>query len=216
MLRKLQLIVSIVIFCTVFLFSSSLNGEENESSLEKYKWALQFGIFGDLTLGSFEAGDISFKRQLSPKSALRFGISIGYSYSSRNSTNWKQHEYWNDISIMYQRYINPSSRAKFYWGIGPYLHYKYIYNKRSEGDEYIKYWNNIWGLGVLGMGGIEWFATSVISFHAEYRVYAVYKWTKDNRERKYTGGDVEYREDTLISFDIENSSSVLFGISVYF
>ena len=213
MVKNRALIISLVFIVSVFTVSGSALGEEEKSSLEEHKWALQFGIQENLTLGSFHNGNISFKRQLSPKSAIRFGISIHYSYRSDRRTT---HKYYNDLSVVYQRYINPRSRAKFYWGIGPYLMFSYYYTHDSNDTAYVEAIEKQFGAGAVGIGGIEWFATSSISFHAEYNINLIYRWMGDTRERGEAGSDPDVVSYSSALIDFGNLSSVRFGISVYF
>ena len=91
-----------------------VSAERGAETLEECKSALQFGIKSDLMLGSFESGGISFKRRLSPKSAIRYGIAVVYQNDETLAENYDFH---TDFSVLYQRYIDPLSAAKFYWGL---------------------------------------------------------------------------------------------------
>lgn len=193
--------------------ASIIHAEDDANPLDKNNWALQFGILSDLRLGAFESGDISFKQRLSPRSALRYGISIYYYYSG---TNYERHDYWNDISVIYQRYVNPDATAKFYWGVGPYLHFEYEYHLYSREDRYNENIGEGWGVGLNGIGGVEWFVTDVISLHAEYRINAIYEWDGYRNERKEPDSEVRVATSELESFRFYNSRGVLFGLSVYF
>ena len=205
-----------VVFFAVLIASASTApvayAEENANPLDENKWALQFGIRQDLTLGAFESGDISFKQRLSPRSALRYGISLHYYYSG---TNRELHDYRNEISVIYQRYVNPDAVAKFYWGTGPYLLCDCRYSLYSRDDRYDEQIEESWGVGLIGMGGIEWFVTRVISLHAEYRMSALYEWYGDRIERKAPDSDVRVHIAKRDSFQF-SSGGVLFGLSVYF
>ena len=71
------------------------------------------------------------------------------------------------------------------------------------------------GLGMLGVTGVEWFATDVISFHAEYRLIIKYYWHSDYEEYR-NGNYVEISEDDYESVYVDGGSYVYFGISIYF
>lgn len=205
-----------VLFVMLFCAAPALHAGEAEDPRDEPNWALQFGIWGDLTLGTFEAGDISFKQRLSPRSALRYGLSIYYNY--RDGTRLSDdHVYWNDIQVIYQRYVDPEAVVKFYWGTGPYVHYRYDYRLFSTDTYYNERIHKEWGLGLRGIGGVEWFVTRMISLHAEYRVSAVYSWVRDEIEYK-SGISSPVRRDSKEdqSFNLSNSRTVLFGMSVYF
>jgi hypothetical protein len=73
-----------------------------------------------------------------------------------------------------------------------------------------------WELGVWGVAGVEWFATTAISLHAEYRMAASYGRTKNKAELFYDIGDPTVHEDGMDQWAFAESGSVLFGVSVYF
>jgi hypothetical protein len=213
---RVVILIRGVLFVTLIALACTATGiyaEEEGNPLDENNWALQFGIQRDLTLGSFEAGDISFKQRLSPRSALRYGISLYYSYSG---TNGERHMYRNDISVIYQRYVNPDAVAKFYWGMGPYIHFRYSYDLYSRDDRYDERIEELWGVGLYGIGGIEWFVNEVISLHAEYRMSAIYSWETYRLESKSPNAEVRVTTADRGSFNLSNTGSVLFGLSVYF
>ena len=206
--KKSALILMIVLLATTL--PSLAKCEETEST-EPHDWALQFSIQENLTLGAFYYGGISFKDIRSEYSALRYGVSLHYSYNSAPS-----HRFSTEFTIVYQRYINPSSRAKFYWGVGPTisLYYRYVY--REEEGLYAASTDKSVRGGIVGLGGIEWFATSSISFHAEYQLNAVVGWRQRTDENNWDDGELTERKSDELNIDIGNLSSVRFGISVYF
>jgi opacity protein-like surface antigen len=208
----LGLILLIAIAALMFT-APAARADKGARTLEEDNWALQFGIRSDLTLGTFESGSISFKQLLSQRSALRYGISVHYSYSGSNS---EVHDTRDDLSVIYQRYVNPDATAKFYWGTGPYLLFGYNYRLHSSDNSYDERIQKQLGAGWYGVGGVEWFVTDVISLHAEYRVSAIYLWQSYRLEAKGIYSDVRVTEYEVDAFNFSNNGDVLFGLSVYF
>lgn len=187
--------------------------EKGARTFEEKKWALQFGIRSDLTLGTFESGSVSFKQQLSKRSALRYGVTIHYFYSDSAG---EYHATENELSVFYQRYVNPDAIAKFYWGTGPYLLIGYQYGLHKYDDMYDERIQKQWGAGWYVVGGVEWFVTDVISLHVEYRGGALYSWHSYRFESMMPNSVVKVWERDNSSFRFSNSDNVLFGLSVYF
>ena len=206
-------LILLIAIAALMLTAPAARADKGARTLEDGNWALQFGIRSDLTLGTFESGSISFKQLLSQRSALRYGISVHYSYSGSNG---EVHDTRDDLSVIYQRYVNPDATAKFYWGTGPYLLFGYRYSLRSRDTYYDERIQKQWGAGWYGVGGVEWFVTDVISLHAEYRMSAIYSWQSYRLESKATYSDVRVAEDKQDAFNFSNNGDVLFGLSVYF
>jgi len=203
----------ILLIAAAVLVCTAPAARAEKRALDESNWALQFGIRSDLTLGTFESGSISFKQLLSQRSALRYGISVHYSYSGSGG---EVHDTRDDLSVIYQRYVNPDATAKFYWGTGPYLLFGYRYSLHSGDNYYNERIDKQWGAGWYGVGGVEWFVTDVISLHAEYRVSAIYSWQSYRIESKLTYSDVRVAESEIDAFNFSNNGDVLFGLSVYF
>jgi len=143
--------------------------EKGARTLEEKKWALQFGIRRDLTLGAFEGGSVSFKQRLSRKSALRYGAAIHYGYSDMEG---EHHDTRNELFVNYQRYVNPDATAEFYWGTGPYMLISYGYRMDGRDDRYEERIEKQWGAGWCILGGVEWFVTDVISL-ADFQLFGL-------------------------------------------
>jgi hypothetical protein len=214
-LKRNALLVATVVLVVV-AFAGGLQAERGAASLEKYKSALQFGIQSDLVLGSFKGGDISFKRRLSPKSALRYGVSLYYTGEDVSPKQGDRHYFSSGISVLYQRYVNPSSPAKFYWTMGPYANLRYSYDLISSDIAYTERTSKTISGGILGSIGVEWFATDVISLHAEYRMKAAYEWYRSEIEDKNVGKEPLQIAWERRYFTLSSREEVLFGISVYF
>ena len=204
-----------VLVCLLVLSSIAppARAERGANTLEEKNWALQFGIKGDLTLGAYESGSVSFKQLLSQRSALRYGVSIHYYYSNSNG---EYHDMLSELFVLYQRYLDPDAIVKFYWGMGPYLSFGYNYGIRSFYDSYDESIKKRFGAGWYLLGGVEWFVTDVISIHAEYRGAALYSWYSSRAEKKAPNLDVWVRERDNSSFKFSANEGVLFGLSVYF
>jgi hypothetical protein len=179
---------------------------------EGKNWAFLFGVTESFTLSNFENGEVSLKQCLSSASALRYSLGISYTYDTDSGEN---DDLGTRLSVMYQRYVNPNDATRFFWGVGPTVYYRYRYALESHSTSYLE--RSLWdfGLGVAGMAGVEWFATKVISLHAEYRLDTSYHWVEGAYEYKNPTGPINRTSYDYQEFDF-HSSSVLFGLSVYF
>jgi hypothetical protein len=213
---KRNALPAVIAVLIVVAAGSIVRAERGAESLKEYKSALQFGIQSDLMLGSFKGGDISFKRRLSTKSALRYGVSLYYTGQNGSPRQGDRHSFSSGISVLYQRYVNPSSPAKFYWTMGPYAQFRYTYDLVSSDIAYTERTSRTIIGGILGSIGAEWFATDVISLHAEYRMIAVYEWYRSEIEDKDIGKEPLQRALERQYFTLSSRQEVLFGISVYF
>ena len=205
----------------VILFLTSARGvsaQDRENSLRGGAWAIQFAITGDFTLGEF-AGGVSLKRQFSSKSAVRIGLEgRGATSTQEFSDSPFQAEvngYGVTFASFYQRYINPSAEANFYWGVGPLVGYDRTTRESRDDSVKVTSEDTSTALGLAGIVGIEWFATRVISFHAEYDATATFRREEEVNRLERTGfpTDEESRTREVWGF---NSSNVRFGLSVYF
>lgn len=185
--------------------------DDGGSPLAHNKWALQFGIEQNLDVTAYEFGTVSFKRQMNPHSALRFGVAVHYENEAAN-------DYFtsNTLTVLYQRYVSPQRPAKFYWGLGPTLKLDYGKREYTSGETYSQVTITRVHTGLLGAFGIEWFANDVISIHAEYRGGAEYTWSKQENKSRESGGEPQTKTYKSDLFDFRFANSVLFGASIYF
>lgn len=214
--RKSRLVL--VVATVMILATSAGASNQTENSLDSGSWALQFRVTENFTLQSFEEGNFSVKRHFSAKSALRLGL--GFNVSSQNDNNNSEAEYAGggfELSAVYQRYINPESRANLYWGLGPLVDYSSSSSEnRADANNWTKNESSNTLAGVLGVVGIEWFATREISLHAEYRGTTGYSRLWSKAERKTEGEEVQNSEKKRDRWFLGGGGTVLFGISVYF
>ena len=218
MRRALQSIVAAL--AVVVLFAGAA-AAQRANSLEDGAWALQFGIEGEfISVNSF-AGGVSLKRHFSPKSAFRVGVSanggdnnIEYSAVDDKSggDNWG-----TGVNVIYQRYVRPDADALLYWGLGPTFSYGRSSFEQSRGDSLsTSQTHEMWSVGADAMLGVEWFATRVISFQAEYVARIDYRSETEIRESTLNGGVVYWSEATRDGWSSALVSAVRFGLSVYF
>lgn len=198
-------------FIIAMLPVSAFAADGELSPLAQNKWALQFGIERELDLVAFEYGTFSIKRQMNPRSALRFGF--GFRYEKDNDTN---NSVYNSLVVLYQRYVTPDRPAKFYWGLGPVFRVSNRTSESTSNDNYYKSEITQIATGLFGAVGIEWFANNVISFHAEYRSFAQYNWRKIKSEQQPAGEEMVSGSSKTDNFEVNAESSVLFGMSIYF
>jgi hypothetical protein len=203
----------------IALFVSSA-AAQRANSLEDGAWALQFGVEGDfISVDSF-AGGLSLKRHFSPQSAFRVGINASAQDSNRDysdvdiengSDSWR-----TGINAIYQRYVKPDADAVVYWGVGPAFDYSHSSNTTTRGDSLSsESTSKTWSVGAEAMLGVEWFATRVISFHAEYVAGFDYYSQTNVYETNYYGV-VDRRQENRDGWSSSLDSGVRFGLSVYF
>ena len=202
-------------------------------SLYKGSKALQFRITNDFVLDDFQGAALSAKKHISKNSAIRLGINLFFDFSTEDSDT---RMYANDTTIttsdteinaqrlmlelQYLKYMSTERRIKFFWCAGPTVHLNReieetdYFDSRIDDPRELKYENKSWGLGGLGVLGVEWFATRDISFHTEYMLTILYEWRKF-RNDNYTGTDfntISYEERGIQVY----ASNVRFGLSLYF
>lgn len=120
------------------------------------------------------------------------------------------------VGVLYQRYVDPDADAHLYWGVGPFAgwgsdSFEMMQDTRMSSNEY-----DAWDVGLDAVLGVEWFATRVISFHAEYIGSAQFSRRKDSVVYLENGVTVDRRERTADSWSIAENGFVRFGLSVYF
>jgi hypothetical protein len=194
--------------------------ETRTNPLEGGSLALQFRISENFTLSDFSGSAISLKRHHSARSALRLGMSLGFSSSAIESlhpsfgdtipSEGDGHSYGFRIDLQYLRYSNPSGRVSPFWGVGPLVGHNSFDFKSSSRAEERRVDEHRWTLGLIGSLGIEWFPIQSIGIHAEYGLSFTY-FTAKTRE-----GDPDRLGVTKThSWDLQGDG-VLFGLSVYF
>jgi hypothetical protein len=215
--RPLRVVVLLALFVALPAVAS-LGGPVN--SLEPGSWALQFRIANDVSLAAFEAGKLSLKRHLTAKSAIRAGVGLSITDSNDTATLERESDHRGvgvEITALYQRYLNPDRRGDFYWGIGPLLDVTSTEEESQEGGCLTRRSSSdLWTVGILGVAGVEWFATRAISLHAEYRASASYIWRESKIERYSESDPPTVQESESDRWSFSQGGSVLFGISVYF
>lgn len=196
---------------------STHSGRAN--SLRGGVWALQFAITDFVSLDEFDGG-VSLKRHFSDRSALRLGVDGGAGSSSSESELYYEQEADNDsyrvrVSAIYQRYINPTAEANFYWGVGAIVGYQSS-SREAVADSSSRYNEaSTTDVGAQAIAGIEWFATRVISLHAEYSGAVFYSKREATDEQRRTGYQtITYKEES--DGWSTGLGGVRFGLSVYF
>ncbi len=210
------------------------------NSLEEGAWSVQFGITDEIALKPFNSMGVSVKRQTSPRSAFRIGANIGLDIDNGDSDDVTSVAdtvatgavYERDdnsllvqLDLLYMRYANPDADVNFFVGTGPLVRFERSdedlrKTRTSQGntiDEVTGRYERTWRIGAIGVGGVEWFATRSISFHAEYRTWLSYGRTKIDSETNRPG-DPDYLRQvgTSNSFWDFHGNKVTFGMSLYF
>jgi hypothetical protein len=202
--------VAAAVICLGFAGQSTA-ADQNQPAGGK-NWAIEFRILENLQLGPFESNEVSLKQRLSDASALRYALGLDYEW---NNEGQKSDDISTHGSVLYQRYLNPENRARFYWGVGPGFAIAYSYRLDSGSISYIERNFHDYRAAILGMTGVECFVWKAVSIGAEYRDEAVYHWVQEVDYRQANGGPIQRSEYRYREFVLRNSG-VLFGVSVYF
>lgn len=235
-----------LIFASVLLgFTLNINaGVEKDSSSSEIKIpknAFQFQVDDNFQLSSFQGSVISMKRLLSEKRAIRFGLSISANTSNDDSESSAtadslvsnrqsdRSSYGFNISAQYLCSPYKVSGIVFFFGAGPIMSYSYaksddknVYYQSAIGDtvktKHVATAKN-YGLGIIGVCGVEWFLKEKLSLTAEYGLSIQYSWrdSETNISQESVMGNNEKidRTDNSNSFAIR-PVAVRFGLSIYF
>ncbi|UCE66034.1 MAG: hypothetical protein JSU85_14465 [Candidatus Zixiibacteriota bacterium] len=237
-IRKSILAALAAIF--VFVASSQSLAQEGKThdgkpshSLYKGAKALQFRITNNFVLTDFQGVALSGKKHISKNSAIRLGANLYTEFSTEDedrrifssdttiaSSDAENSAQMLILEMQYIRYASIERRIKLFWGAGPSLRF----NREIIETDYYDGFNNIsrrlrdenksWGTGATGVIGVEWFATSDISFHTEYILSIMYEWQKIR--------DDDASGTNFVSISSEETgiqvyaSNVRFGLSLYF
>ncbi len=242
-IRPLVLFVLLCTGCTLARAQSS-----DSVALQPGRWALEFAIGGNFTLTSFKGSTIAARYQLSPERAVRAGVSIsgntndgttsttaaiadtnyGTVPGSSSSTNVGA-----AIVCQYLWYTRSDVPVHFFVGIGPSVSYSHSEGSSAEFNLYQVNYQGYWvhtsgssktdqtGLGAAGLAGVEWFANSWLSIHAEYNATIQYRWIKASSQREQDSAtypsfisDSQRSSTTSHGWNV-SGSSVTFGLNVY-
>ncbi len=218
-----------------------------DNSLKEGAWALQFQISGNFTLSPFEGLALSGKRHLSATDAIRLGITIGLNNSesdridktiendtvslfSEGTTAQSVNGQSIDIHAHYLFYTNPQEEVNLFLGSGLSVQYSRGYQEasgiepRPPGLSSRAYHQSVEnkkiGFGIVGLTGVEWFATKRLSLHAEHSIAISYEKSTYSETRKtLIGPPIEYSGRSVNEWTGKgwrvSSQGVKFGLSVY-
>jgi opacity protein-like surface antigen len=238
--KSLLLLISILIFVNNSLIYSQSDQDSTKNSLKKGSWSLQFQISQNFTLRNFQGSNLSAKKHLSSKSAIRFGIGLSGTMTDRekdlkrDDTNYLSDETIEDKSTQislnsyYIYYPHPGKKINLYYGGGPVIAYsklksefdsKEIFQDTLSRDIHDENDRKSWSIGILALIGVEWFLNQQISIHAEYGSSLSYirTETEGTRVTITSENEEDYRSTNTVQKRFSfRSDSVKFGISVYF
>jgi len=226
---RMRLFAVMILFSIVTLVvpTSSHSQEpqpESKPALHPGAWALQFQIDDNFNLGAFQGAIVSAKRHRSDRSAFRVGLGLSVEVDDVNSTTSRMDSVRNTetrdessqfvrLDLQYIRYSNPKAPVKFLFGCGPLVSFSNADHEMTREIGSIKSESTSWTAGVSGLVGVEWFAASRISFHAEYGIELLYRWTNSSSE---TSTANPTRSEHTMSMGDLRARGVLFGVSGYF
>jgi hypothetical protein len=189
-----------------------------ENSLRGGTWALQFSITENFTVDNFNQFGVSLKRHFTSGSALRGGITLGAhdahveaSIGTLMSTVDSDVQSY-EFGVGYMWYPNPDATVNVYFGAGPQFLFSSDdrHNELTNGETSSNK-RSVWGVGVNGFMGVEWFAMESLGIHAEYGF--TWNYRSDTLENSTSSESTQKSELTQWSLAFDD---VRFGLSVYF
>jgi outer membrane protein W len=166
-LRNGMKYMSVLLLLSVILGTISKTVGGTDFGNHGHKWAISFAIEDNLRLEPYNGYGISATRIFSDKYSIRLSQSL--SINDRDQGNRNSFEIRETTSLVFLGRFNPNKRAQCYWGAGFNGRYEYSEDKVNVGTEVYSHTRKEWTVGVLGIIGVEVFATDYIGFHAEYR-----------------------------------------------
>lgn len=210
---------------------------ERENSLKPGSWSIQFQISDEFGLDPFNGMAISLKRHFSEKTALRIGMDLNIESENLEDERLRTYDdtltYTDarteendhqsiEINSLFIYYPSPEKSINLFLGAGPLFR---LSRKTGETDiietpgferTRISSWSRTIALGVLGVGGVEWFARERISFHAEYRASLKYRMIDYDRTDTYYDSGVKRKNEGERNEWNFGGVIVTLGVSLYF
>jgi hypothetical protein len=237
-----SLMAMVVVGVSLLLAAGNVSADERASeALRAGSWSLQFGISSNFTLTSFEGVLISCKKHLSPKSAIRTGLTVSGQVGNVNGDSERSGVTLGNsktdtdaaslsLSALYIYYPSPVRRLNVFSGLGPDIglsrskdetrNVSYSY----RGEIISKSWTyrrQVY-FGLRGVVGGEWFAASRVSVLADYVLNLRYSYQRTERWSGYeklpddAGPQDSDRNVSKTEWLSLSSGGVQFALSIYF
>jgi hypothetical protein len=180
-IRYFHFVFALVALSAVQLKSLPLlaqtDSSTNHYSLAEGSWAVQFSVSDNFSLQSFRGSLLSAKYHLSPRTAIRVGLSADLRASEESNQSGYRSSYDNqDIRLVshYLFYSNLDKAVVLFWGGGPEIgFYRYHTERVSQySGETLSSSSQSFNAGISACAGAEWFASTWLSLHAEYGLTA--------------------------------------------
>jgi len=244
---RISILFFIFASCIAYFSIQAQDRSSDTTALKEGSWALQFGIASNFTLTSFQGATFAAKYQISNTNAIRGGVTIN---GNTNNGDGSNSDIVDDTSIgaastsnsakstsitfviQYLWYMNPNAQVHFYIGIGPSFSYSYAYNSSGYNNLFFVNGHGYWSqqasssnstqrsIGAEGIAGVEWFACSWLSIHAEYNEGVQYQWGSTSASSGYSStypANAPSHNNTNSNNNgwALNSSGVSFGLNIY-
>jgi hypothetical protein len=204
--------------------------------------AIQFQIGDNFELRAFDGMSISYKRHGSADSAWRLGVMLDLEIDDKDMEG--SIAFTDDLLVESQvvdsngqrlrvdllqlRYPSPGRSVCWYWGVGPRVRFSRFEEETTAVREspsvsdaqFVREYGHSWGVGALGVGGVEWFVSGDVSLHAEYAASLEYGATTVEIDT-WLGEDGELptyhraTSQTGTGWDFGGTQAI-FGASLYF
>ena len=223
------------------MYAQGRDDTEDSNPFREGAWALQFQIANNFTLSNFQGSILSVKRHLSPRKAVRLGLSLravldetkDVSTAVRNGDPEERQEQSGDdtqvlvgVTTQLIRYPTTTRKINPYWGLGPRVEYSRN-ESNDHGPDFEEFPRTVrtreswvFGVGLNGVLGAEWLVQSNIGINAEYGAVLQYAHRVQKAGSKTTSPESPFRDEVenknTLNQVFLGSSSVKFGVPVYF
>jgi len=238
--------IYILFLCIILAFlqtgiAQEIEKSEKMESFEFETYSLQFRITSNFTLSQFQGSLLSFKYHFNNQNAIRFGVGLraqNWSDLEEQDRIAEDSSYYSvehdnnsvslDITTQWLHYFRPKNVIKVYLGAGPLLFYDLNKTDAKNLDTlnnsqvytlYSKVDRKQYGIGISTAYGVEWFFHNHMSLLAEYgfEIY-YYQLTYETELIRLwpEAPDIVEKRKSKENGWVLNSSSLKFGISIYF
>lgn len=202
---------------------------QNDSSRAKIRLNSEMGnarAFEFFVLNHF---GVSFKQCLTSTAVIRYNFTMSFS-AENGDDNFganKNDKQFLNLSSQYVIFPLLYQSARIFLGAGPLFEFNRRYNfhqifssQNTPGsppppDHSEETYSSL-GLGIGGISGIECFVSKEISLLAQYNIFIMYNWSKNERLIKDAQGNLEQNRISYGYFWSGDLSSVQIGIAYYF
>lgn len=217
MKRILLALIVLALPCLSLAAPADSTALARANSLRDGAWAMRVSFEN-----SFNGGQVALKYHLTPKDALRVGLSLFGRLNdeegnySGDEVVFETDDVQLDVEAIYLRYPRPVASANIFFGAGPFVDFSERSSRRSESDYENTSDTEFTELGIVAVVGVEWFASQALSLHVEYAASVGHIWGERTETSFSPTQPSEVRESDIDGWALEFGRTVFFGFGIYF